>query len=138
MKADVLIAEAGALELSSLVESTPSLANVIWVVKAGNRHMDWNEVPEGIGGKIEVSTWHELVDDGKGAVSPDLPPSEKSSTTKPLITFWPSKGGEVGQLVELTSGVCKVIWCQPISLIHNRISSLPQQLSFPRCPEINE
>jgi hypothetical protein len=110
-----LIAEAGALELSSLVESTPSLANVIWVVKAGNRHMDWNEVPEGIGGKIDVSTWHELVDDGKSAVSSDVPLSEKGSTTKPLVTFWPSKGGDVGQVVELTSGVSTKVRCSNTS-----------------------
>jgi hypothetical protein len=106
-EADVLIAEAGALELSSMVENVPSLTHIIWVAKHGNRHMDWNEVPEGIGGKIEVTTWHDLVEEHKSYISMELPSSEKGSSINPLITFWPPRTGEVGDIVELTSGVSK-------------------------------
>ena len=86
-KPDFLIAEAGAIELAAVSKSCPSLANVIWVAKYGSRHMDWNEVPEGVGGKMDVAVWHELVDDKKSLVGPGLPAPEKDSKVPPIAVF---------------------------------------------------
>lgn len=101
---DFFIAEAGVVELSAVTQGCPTLAHAILVAKHGSRHMDWNEVPEGSGGKVDVSVWHELVDEKKGSIGSDVPALDKESTVSPLSTFWPSTGG-VGELVEYTSDV---------------------------------
>jgi hypothetical protein len=118
-----------------VVQSCPSFSHVIWVAKHGNMHMDWNEVPEGIGGKLEVSTWHDLVDETKGSVSSEVPASEKGSSTKRLITFWPGKKGDVGETVELTSGVSKRTDIRLCVLIGYRTWSPRSHLSFLLCLE---
>jgi hypothetical protein len=101
---DFLIAEAGAVEVEAVVAACSSLRHIIWVAKEGNRHMDWNVVPEGTGGKVEVVVWHELVEDRRTLTSSEVPPVDKESTVPPLSTFWPGTEG-VGQLVEYTSEV---------------------------------
>ena len=111
---DFLIAEAGSVELSAVTKAISSLKQVIWVAKPGNRHMDWSEVPAGIGGKVGVTTWHELVDDKKESVSSEVPASDKDSKVEPLVTFWPTSDGSVGEPVEYTSSV------RPHSLQENR------------------
>lgn len=71
-KADVLIAPAGALPLKELLHKYPGLKQVIWVVERTSRHMDWNEVPEGIGGKADIAVWHDIIDD-RASGSSELP-----------------------------------------------------------------
>lgn len=71
-KADVLVAPAGALPLKALVRKYAGLKQVIWVVERTSRHMDWNEVPEGEGGKAEIAVWHDIVED-KASASLELP-----------------------------------------------------------------
>lgn len=98
VKPDFLIAEAGALEIDSVVSACSSLKHVIWVVKEGSRHMDWNVVPEGAGGKVEVVVWHELVDERKTLTSSDVLPVDKETSVKPLSIY-------IDEVVELTSEV---------------------------------
>ena len=104
--ADFLVAEAGAVEVDVVVAGCPSLRHIIWVAKEGNRHMDWNVVPEGTGSKVEVVVWHELVDERKTLTSSEVPSVDKDSSVQPLSLFWPDTEG-VGQLVEYTSEVSK-------------------------------
>lgn len=101
---EFVIAEAGSVELPPVLAACPVLSHVIWVVQSGSRHMDWNEVPEGIGGKVEVSVWHELVDEGSSTAKSELPTSEKGSRVGSLATFWPTEDGN-GKLIEYTSEV---------------------------------
>ncbi|KMQ47373.1 hypothetical protein A7C99_1145 [Trichophyton rubrum] len=101
-KVDVLIAEAGAVEVTTLLKMCPALRHGIWVAQEGSRHMDWNEVPEGAGSKIEVSTWHELVNEKEGSVGPEVPEWDVKSPTPSLTTLCPSKKG-LGSFVEYTS-----------------------------------
>ncbi len=96
VKPDFLIAEAGALEIDSVVAACSSLKHVIWVAKEGSRHMDWNVVPEGAGGKVEVVVWHELVDERKTLTSSDVLPVDKETSVKPLSIY-------IDEVVELTS-----------------------------------
>ena len=103
-KPDFLIAEAGAVEVEAVIAACSNLRHIIWVAKEGNRHMDWNVVPEGTGGKVEVVVWHELIDERKTLTSSDVPPVDKESSVLPLSTFWAADDG-VGQLVEYTSEV---------------------------------
>ena len=71
-RAEVLIAGAGALPLNELLQKYRSLKQVIWVVERTSRHMDWNEVPEGVGGKADIAVWHDIIDE-KASTPAELP-----------------------------------------------------------------
>ncbi|ODH51057.1 hypothetical protein GX48_02842 [Paracoccidioides brasiliensis] len=88
--ADLLIAEAGTLEPSVLLKAVPSLRGAIWVANHGSRHMDWSQVPEGIGGGIEVAVWHELVKDKKGVIGTDVPATISSTPPPSIVALWAS------------------------------------------------
>ena len=60
------------MPLKDLLRKYPSLKQMIWVVERTSRHMDWNEVPEGEGGKAEIAVWHDIVDE-KSPASSELP-----------------------------------------------------------------
>ena len=59
--------------------------------------MDWNEVPKGTGGALNVSTWSEIIQDQQRNTGKDLPPVERTSDLRKIIGFWPS-----GEMVEYT------------------------------------
>ncbi|KAL1970880.1 hypothetical protein VTN77DRAFT_2714 [Rasamsonia byssochlamydoides] len=100
-QAQLLIAEAGAVDLAVVTKGNKQLNHVIWVAKQGSRHLDWNEVPAGIGGELEVSVWHELVKDKKHSVEAELPPLDPKSETPSITTLWPSTSG-AGEFVDYT------------------------------------
>jgi len=101
---DTLIAEAGTVALESVLKHNKSLKRIIWVAKAGNKHLDWNEVPEGVGGKLDVTTWHDLVDEKKSVVSSEVPPLDIDNETLPVYAFWPTKSGNY-ELIEYAQKV---------------------------------
>ncbi|KAL0258599.1 hypothetical protein SLS55_006096 [Diplodia seriata] len=100
--ADSLIAEAGSIPLSDVAQGVPNLKQAIWVVEKTSRHVDWNEVPEGAGGKVEVSTWHELVQDNLASATTDLPQYATGDKAPNLITIWQDREGSEGETVEFT------------------------------------
>lgn len=71
-KADVLVVGAGAVPLNDLLRKYPSLKQVIWVVERTRSHMEWNEVPEGEGGKADIAVWHDIIDE-KTSTPSELP-----------------------------------------------------------------
>ena len=103
--ADSLIAQAGSLPLADIGKGVPSLRQVILTVEKTSRHMDWNEVPEGIGGKIDVSVWHELVQDQKTRSSTELPQNESGPKPGNLIFVWQEKPGKEADIVEFSQNV---------------------------------
>ncbi|KAK5937221.1 hypothetical protein PMZ80_010521 [Knufia obscura] len=100
---DTLVAEAGTISLDRVLQRNKSLKRIIWVAKAGNKHLDWNEVPEGIGGKLDVVTWQDLVEEKKAGSSNEVPPLEKDEAL-PVYAFWPTKSGNY-ELIEYTQKV---------------------------------
>ncbi|KAF9691368.1 hypothetical protein EKO04_010914 [Ascochyta lentis] len=97
--ADSLIAQAGSVPLAHVTQSVPALRQVVWTVEKTSRHMDWSEVPEGIGGNLDVSVWHELVQDAKH--SDDVLPSD--TTKAPNVVFlWQEAVGKPAEVVEFT------------------------------------
>jgi acyl-CoA synthetase (AMP-forming)/AMP-acid ligase II len=104
--ADALIAQAGSVPLADVTRGASSLRQIIWTVEKTSRHMDWSEVPEGIGGKIDVSVWHELVQDQKSGVS-QLP----STAQKPpgVVFLWQEVAGKSAEIVEFTQQVIYLI-----------------------------
>lgn len=83
-QADVLLAAAGTLPLKELVKHYAGLKQLVWVVERSSRHMDWNEVPEGFGGKTNVVAWHDIIDQEEGSASSEIP-SPVSLSTEPDI-----------------------------------------------------
>ncbi|KAF2496978.1 acetyl-CoA synthetase-like protein [Lophium mytilinum] len=99
--ADSLVAAAGSLPLTDVSKGVPGLRQLIWTVEKTSRHMDWNEVPEGIGGKVDVTVWHELVQESKTA-STELPTTAAGSKPANLVFIWQEKPGAPAEIVELT------------------------------------
>ncbi|KAF2465224.1 uncharacterized protein BDR25DRAFT_270752 [Lindgomyces ingoldianus] len=97
--ADSLIAEAGSLPLADVTRGVSGLRQVIWTVEKTSRHMDWNEVPEGIGGKIDVSVWHQLVQDQKNGTL-ELP--QDAAKAPSMVFLWQEGVSKSVEIVEFT------------------------------------
>ncbi|KAG0646444.1 hypothetical protein D0Z07_7553 [Hyphodiscus hymeniophilus] len=96
-KADSVIAAVGSFPFDVVTKSYPDLQQLIWVVDEGSRHMDWNEVPKGTGGAVNVSTWSEIIQDQESNAGAELPAVERTSELKNIIGFWPS-----GEMIRYT------------------------------------
>jgi acyl-CoA synthetase (AMP-forming)/AMP-acid ligase II len=100
---DVLIAEAGTLQLHPVLAECQNLKQVIWVTKAGNKHMDFTETPQDVGGKVKISTWRDLIEEHKSLVNSEISPVEKGSPG-PKISIIESSGAST-TMAEYTSEV---------------------------------
>lgn len=100
--ADSLVAQAGSVPLADVTRSVPSLRQIVWTVEKTSRHMDWSEVPEGIGGKVDVSVWHELVQDSKH--TEDVLPSDGGKAPG-VVFLWQEAVGKPAEIVEFTQQV---------------------------------
>ncbi len=96
-KADTVIAAVGSFPFDVVTKTYPDLKQLIWVVDEGSSHMDWNEVPKGTGGAVNVSTWQEIIQDQDPALGSELPVVERTTELKKIIGFWPS-----GEMIEYT------------------------------------
>lgn len=96
-KADTVIAAVGSFPFDVITKSHPALKQLIWVVDEGSKHMDWDDVPKGTGGAINVSTWQEIIQDAEPNVGTDLPPVDRTGELKKVLAFWPN-----GELIEYT------------------------------------
>ncbi|RCI08099.1 hypothetical protein L249_6255 [Ophiocordyceps polyrhachis-furcata BCC 54312] len=80
---DTLVAAPGTFSLATVIQAYPSLRQLVWVLDAGNSHMDWSE---GIDGSVNVATWQRLVKEGSdngevSAVTDDHSPQD-------VVMFW--------------------------------------------------
>ena len=66
--------------------------------------MEWNEIPEGVGGKADIAVWHEIIDEKLDSVSSELPGSLGGDVTQNVFTVWQpdSAQPENYELVEFT------------------------------------
>lgn len=103
--ASILIAAAGTVSLKDMLKFSSGLKQVIWVVEKTSRHMDWNEVPEGVGGNPEITVWHDIIEE-KASTS-DLPPESPDGIPPNIITVHKRSrsGNEELELVEFTQKV---------------------------------
>ena len=104
-KADILVAGAGSLPLKDLLQKYAQLKQVIWVVERTSRHMDWNEVGEGEGGKAEIAVWHNIIDEKQTSSElPDNPP-EDTGTNIVMVTEDAWSAMDSYELTEFTQAV---------------------------------
>jgi acyl-CoA synthetase (AMP-forming)/AMP-acid ligase II len=101
-RADALIAQAGSVPLAEISKGASALRSIIWTVEKTSRHMDWSEVPEGIGGTTDVAVWHELVQEHRNGAAA-LP----STPGKPpgVVFLWQEAVGKPAEIVEFTQQV---------------------------------
>lgn len=81
------------------------LAQVIWVVESSSRHMDWSEVPDGIGGRVDVWVWHEVVQDHRAETSSELPGRDLNLEPGNVTTIWQDGHVKPSEIVEFTQRV---------------------------------
>jgi acyl-coenzyme A synthetase/AMP-(fatty) acid ligase len=115
--ADALIAEAGSVPLAEVGQGVSNLRSIIWTVEKTSRHMDWSEVPEGIGGKIDVAVWHELVQEQKNTATALPSTSEKPPN---VVFLWQEATGKSADIVEFTQQVGRLQSLQYASTDTNR------------------
>lgn len=101
--ADTVVALPGSFPFETVFKSYPSLRQLIWVVDEGNRHLDWNEVPQGVGGSVNVATWQDIVQESPADAGKELPPMEGQSEPQDITIFWQSKPGVMEEMVRFTS-----------------------------------
>ncbi|PNY29117.1 Uncharacterized protein TCAP_00967 [Tolypocladium capitatum] len=99
---DAVVTAPGAFPFDAVVKAYPSLRQLIWVVDAGSSHMDWNEVPEGMGGSVNVATWQDIINDAPASAGSELPPAEPEYIPQDVVTFWQSKPGQLEEMVRFT------------------------------------
>ena len=104
-KADILVAGAGSLPLNELLQKYPNLKQVIWVVERTSRHMDWNEVGEGVGGKVEIAVWHDIIDEKQTAseLPDDIPGGTATNVVVVTEDAWSAMDSY--ELTEFTQAV---------------------------------
>ena len=109
-KADMLVAAAGALPLEGLLNNYRGLKQVIWVAERTNRHMEWDEIPEGVGGRADIAVWHDIIDEKGNSGSSEPPTSSTVDQVQDIIMVWQanSENLEAYELVEITQKVSVV------------------------------
>lgn len=117
--ADTVVALPGSFPLDLVVKNYPSLRQVIWVVDEGNRHLDWTEVPKGMGGSINVSTWQDIVQDSPVDAGTEVLPVSGQSEPRDITVFWQSKPGVQEEMVRFTSA-------NFVSAIAGQLFAVPQ------------
>lgn len=100
--ADTVITAPGAFPFDAVVKAYPALRQLIWVVDDGSRHMDWNEVPEGTGGAVNVATWQDIVGEAPADAGLELPAAAGQHEPTDVITFWQPRPGALEEMVRFT------------------------------------
>jgi acyl-CoA synthetase (AMP-forming)/AMP-acid ligase II len=103
--ADTVVTAPGAFPFDAVVKSYPALRQLIWVVDPGSSHMDWDEVPEGVGGTVNVATWQDVVNEAPAEAGRVLPPLEGQGDARDVTVFWQGKTGNsaLEEMIRFTS-----------------------------------
>ena len=101
---DTVITASGSFPFDQVVKAYPSLRQLIWVVDEGNSHMGWDEVPEGVGGDVNVATWQDIINEAPASAGAELPPIDPSATPSDVVTFWQTKSGQMEEMVRFSQG----------------------------------
>ncbi|KAL8981336.1 MAG: hypothetical protein Q9177_005607 [Variospora cf. flavescens] len=115
---DTLVTLAGSVPLQALLEQYPDLKQVVWVVEKTSRHMEWSEVPEGVGGKAEIAVWHDIIEERRSSVTGDLT-NDKEPTNVIVISKNVSNLSTGFDIVEITQQ-------NIVAAVSAQISALPR------------
>lgn len=99
---DTVVTAPGSFPFDAVVKAYPALRQLVWVVDEGSSHMDWNEVPEGTGGSVNVATWQDIINDAPAAAGAELDASGADTTPMDIVTFWQPKSGQTEEMVRFS------------------------------------
>ena len=71
--------------------------------------MDWNEVPEGVGGKADIGVWHEIIGENRDTGASDLPNDTKDESPPNVIIISKLPKSENHGPIEFTQRVCSTV-----------------------------
>ncbi|GAW18976.1 hypothetical protein ANO14919_084600 [Xylariales sp. No.14919] len=132
--ADTVVTCPGTFPFDSVVKSYPALRQLIWVVDEGNKHLDWNEVPQGMGGKVNVSTWQDILNEGPQTSGAELPPIDNQAVAPDVVMFWASKADSVEEMVRFTQGNLVSAISAQLVAIPTKERFSPADLFLPAAP----
>ncbi|KAK5662790.1 hypothetical protein OQA88_6199 [Cercophora sp. LCS_1] len=101
--ADTVVTAPGSFPFDLVVKNYPPLRQLIWVVDEGSAHLDWNEVPQGTGSVVNVSTWQDIVSDYPVDAGKEPPPLGGQKEPRDVTIFWKSKPGTTEEMVKFTA-----------------------------------
>ena len=128
---DTVITAPGSFPFDVVVKAYPSLRQLIWVVDEGSSHMDWNEVPEGMGGSVNVATWQDIISDAPASAATELPTTGQEFNPQDVVTFWQSKSGQLEEMVRFTQANIVSGIAGQIAAIPTRERLSPSDLFLP-------
>lgn len=131
--ADTVVTVPGSFPFDAVVKSYPGLKQLIWVVDAGSSHMDWNEVPEGFGGEVNVSTWQDILNDNPPDAGLELPSETEAQEPKDVIFFWPTKDN-TEEMVQFTQKNLVAAISAQITAVPTTQRLSPADLFLPAAP----
>ncbi|KAH9904679.1 hypothetical protein F4778DRAFT_730336 [Xylariomycetidae sp. FL2044] len=132
--ADTVITAPGAFPFDNVVKSYPALRQLIWVVDEGNKHLDWNEVPKGMGGSVNVSTWQDILHDNPAAAGTELPAADPKVDAKDVIIFWQTQPKTLEEMVRFTQANLVSAISAQLTAIPTRERFSPADLFLPAAP----
>lgn len=132
--ADTVITCPGTFPFDSVVKSYPALRQLIWVVDEGSKHLDWNEVPKGMGGKVNVSTWQDILNDQPQTAGTELPSLDNQAAAPDVVMFWISKPDSVEEMVRFTQGNLVSAVSAQLVAIPTKERFSPADLFLPAAP----
>lgn len=134
---DTLVTAPGAFPFDAVVKAYPALRQLIWVVDEGSSHMDWNEVPEGTGSSVNVSTWQDIVNDAPADAGTELGSSSAETTPQDVVTFWQNKSGQMEDMVRFSQANLVAGIAGQIAAVPSRDRLSPSDLFLPADPLTN-
>ena len=121
------------MPLNELLAKYPNLKQVVWVVARTSRHLDWNEVPEGVGGKADIAVWHDIIDD-KSSTPTELPTEIPGGAIPNVVTVAEDSMSAFDsyEIIELTQKVLLLqaqISSAILTTTQNLVSAIGAQIS---------
>ncbi|KAI1194952.1 hypothetical protein F5X97DRAFT_261501 [Nemania serpens] len=132
--ADTVVTSPGSFPFDNVVKSYPALRQLIWVVDDGSSHLDWNEVPKGVGGKVNVSTWQDILNDNPQTSGTQLPPADNQAAAPDVIMFQASKADSVEEMARFTQGNLVSAVSAQLVAIPTKERFSPADLFLPAAP----
>ncbi|KAI1178519.1 hypothetical protein F4777DRAFT_538000 [Nemania sp. FL0916] len=132
--ADTVITCPGTFPFDSVVKSYPALRQLVWVVDEGSKHLDWNEVPKGMGGKVNVSTWQDILNDSPQSAGTELPSTDNQAAAPNVVMFWAPKTGSVEEMARFTQGNLVSAVSAQLVAIPTKERFSPADLFLPAAP----
>lgn len=110
--------------MDDVAERCKNIHLLTWVVEPASKHMDWNGVPDAAQGRLNVSVWHDIVEENKSQATSELPTNDEGDRPAEIVTVWqPANVTDKPDIVTFTHG-------NMVAATSALISTLPTRQRF--------